>query len=112
MPAADRSRKINLIEYGFRLPSAIDHRPINFQELQTMLQRNLDDKQSIDDSKALYLDLGLDIDQELSPGDASDTKSLATDSIQTPPAHKQSSKTKNLPLAHSLVQSILFHKQI
>ena len=94
MPAADRSRKINLIEYGFRLPSAIDHRPINFQELQTMLQRNLDDKQSIDDSKALYLDLGLDIDQELSPGDASDTKSLATDSIQTPPAHKQSSKTK------------------
>lgn len=28
----DRSRKLNLVEYGFRLPSALDNRPLNFQE--------------------------------------------------------------------------------
>lgn len=39
MPAGDRSRKINLIKYGFRLPSAIDHRPIRFEELENMLKR-------------------------------------------------------------------------
>jgi excinuclease ABC subunit B len=30
----DRSRKANLIEYGFRLPSALDNRPLNFEEFQ------------------------------------------------------------------------------
>src|SRR4029434_1399226 len=28
----DRSRKTVLVEYGFRLPSALDNRPLNFQE--------------------------------------------------------------------------------
>lgn len=37
MPAGDRSRKRTLIDHGFRLPSAIDHRPINFEELQYIL---------------------------------------------------------------------------
>jgi len=37
MPSADRSRKINLINYGFRLPSALDHRPLFWQELEYML---------------------------------------------------------------------------
>jgi len=37
MPKADRSRKLNLIKHGFRLPSAIDHRPINFSELEMIL---------------------------------------------------------------------------
>lgn len=32
MQAADRARKINLINHGFRLPSAIDNRPLNFDE--------------------------------------------------------------------------------
>jgi excinuclease ABC subunit B len=40
MPNADRSRKINLIDHGFRLPSAIDHRPLNFDELEVTLRRN------------------------------------------------------------------------
>ncbi len=31
----DRSRKQNLIEYGFRLPSALDNRPLNFEEFET-----------------------------------------------------------------------------
>jgi excinuclease ABC subunit B len=34
MYAADRSRKQNLVEYGFRLPSAVDNRPLNFQEFE------------------------------------------------------------------------------
>lgn len=40
MPQADKSRKKSLIKHGFRLPSAEDHRPINFLELETMLWRN------------------------------------------------------------------------
>jgi len=34
MYAADRSRKVNLVEYGFRLPSAVDNRPLNFEEFE------------------------------------------------------------------------------
>nr|HMQ56787.1 DEAD/DEAH box helicase family protein [Anaerolineae bacterium] len=34
MYAGDRSRKEVLVEYGFRLPSALDNRPLNFQERQ------------------------------------------------------------------------------
>lgn len=34
MYAADRSRKENLVEYGFRLPSAVDNRPLNFTEFE------------------------------------------------------------------------------
>jgi len=31
---SDRSRKLTLVEYGFRLPSALDNRPLNFQEFE------------------------------------------------------------------------------
>ena len=34
MYAADRSRKENLVEFGFRLPSAVDNRPLNFEEFE------------------------------------------------------------------------------
>src|SRR5438105_5648174 len=34
MYEGDRSRKTVLVEYGFRLPSALDNRPLNFQEFQ------------------------------------------------------------------------------
>jgi excinuclease ABC subunit B len=34
MYAGDRARKVNLIEYGFRLPSAIDNRPLQFEEFE------------------------------------------------------------------------------
>jgi len=37
MPQADRSRKTNLIKHWFRLPSAIDHRPIRFEELEVLM---------------------------------------------------------------------------
>jgi excinuclease ABC subunit B len=34
MYEGDRSRKLNLVKYGFRLPSALDNRPLNFSEFQ------------------------------------------------------------------------------
>ncbi|MEO7080882.1 MAG: helicase-related protein, partial [Flavobacteriales bacterium] len=37
MYGGDRSRKKNLVEYGFRLPSAMDNRPLKFEEFDAML---------------------------------------------------------------------------
>ena len=39
MYEGDRSRKSNLVEYGFRLPSALDNRPLQFHEFETMIDR-------------------------------------------------------------------------
>ena len=39
MPAGDKARKMNLVNYGFRLPSALDHRPLAFAELENKLSR-------------------------------------------------------------------------
>ena len=39
MYAGDRSRKKSLIEYGFRLPSAYDNRPLNFEEFEERLNQ-------------------------------------------------------------------------
>ncbi|GGH81778.1 excinuclease ABC subunit B [Filimonas zeae] len=36
MYGGDRSRKLVLVDYGFRLPSALDNRPLNFHEFQSM----------------------------------------------------------------------------
>jgi len=35
----DRSRKMTLVEYGFRLPSALDNRPMTFDEFESMLNQ-------------------------------------------------------------------------
>lgn len=37
MYGGDHSRKINLVEYGFRLPAAIDNRPLKFEEFETLV---------------------------------------------------------------------------
>ncbi len=37
MYGGDRSRKLVLVDYGFRLPSALDNRPLNFHEFETMV---------------------------------------------------------------------------
>jgi excinuclease ABC subunit B len=39
MYGGDRSRKMNLIDYGFRLPSALDNRPLNFSEFEQQLSQ-------------------------------------------------------------------------
>ena len=35
----DRSRKLNLVEYGFRLPSALDNRPLRFEEFESKIKQ-------------------------------------------------------------------------
>lgn len=72
MPQGDRSRKLNLINYGFRLPSAIDHRPMNFEELQLTLwwkdfdaekiYSHLDNKEILSDT---YMKLIVDSEKTL-----------------------------------------------
>jgi len=39
MYRGDRARKTTLVEHGFRLPSALDNRPLNFQEFEGMMDR-------------------------------------------------------------------------
>ena len=39
MYAGDRSRKTTLVDYGFRLPSAKDNRPLNFDEFESMIDQ-------------------------------------------------------------------------
>jgi len=41
MYGGDRSRKRNLVEYGFRLPSAMDNRPLKFEEFEDMMGQTL-----------------------------------------------------------------------
>ncbi|MFT5149903.1 MAG: excinuclease ABC subunit B, partial [Flavobacteriales bacterium] len=39
MYGGDRSRKVNLVEHGFRLPSAIDNRPLKYDEFESMINK-------------------------------------------------------------------------
>ncbi|MBK9759196.1 MAG: excinuclease ABC subunit UvrB [Flavobacteriales bacterium] len=41
MYGGDRSRKKNLVEYGFRLPSAMDNRPLKFEEFDSMISQTI-----------------------------------------------------------------------
>lgn len=41
MYGGDRSRKLNLVDFGFRLPSALDNRPLNFHEFEAMLNQTV-----------------------------------------------------------------------
>jgi len=39
MYGGDNSRKVNLVEYGFRLPAAIDNRPLRFEEFENLVNQ-------------------------------------------------------------------------
>lgn len=41
MYGGDHSRKVNLVEYGFRLPAAIDNRPLKFEEFEQLVNQTL-----------------------------------------------------------------------
>ncbi|MEA3449258.1 MAG: excinuclease ABC subunit UvrB [Bacteroidota bacterium] len=41
MYGGDRSRKTNLVEYGFRLPAALDNRPLKFEEFEKMVNQTM-----------------------------------------------------------------------
>jgi excinuclease ABC subunit B len=41
MWGGDRSRKVNLVDYGFRLPSALDNRPLTFNEFESLINQSV-----------------------------------------------------------------------
>lgn len=41
MYGGDRSRKISLVEFGFRLPAALDNRPLNFPEFESLVAQTI-----------------------------------------------------------------------
>ena len=41
MYGGDKSRKINLVEHGFRLPSILDNRPLRFEEWETLNKQTI-----------------------------------------------------------------------
>ncbi|WP_131536188.1 excinuclease ABC subunit UvrB [Pedobacter nototheniae] len=41
MYGGDRSRKLSLVEYGFRLPAALDNRPLNFNEFEALAPQTI-----------------------------------------------------------------------
>lgn len=41
MYGGDRSRKMNLVDFGFRLPSALDNRPLNFNEFESIIHQTV-----------------------------------------------------------------------
>lgn len=41
MYRGDRARKMTLVDYGFRLPSALDNRPLNFEEFMAMIRQTI-----------------------------------------------------------------------
>ena len=41
MYGGDHSRKVNLVEYAFRLPAAIDNRPLKFEEFESLINQTL-----------------------------------------------------------------------
>lgn len=41
MYGGDRSRKLTLVEFGFRLPSALDNRPLNFHEFESLVNQTV-----------------------------------------------------------------------
>lgn len=41
MYGGDRSRKLSLVEYGFRLPAALDNRPLNFSEFESVVGQTI-----------------------------------------------------------------------
>jgi excinuclease ABC subunit B len=75
MPQADRSRKINLIDHWFRLPSARDHRPLNFTELEIILQRK-----TIKDNPTLSKELAIFLNKKIKP----DAKTLFVSATPAP----------------------------
>ncbi len=58
MYKGDRSRKETLVEYGFRLPSALDNRPLRFDEFERKMRRCIFVSATPADLRAAALDAG------------------------------------------------------
>mgnify|MGYP003574858938 CR=1 FL=1 len=66
MYGGDRSRKMVLVDYGFRLPSALDNRPLNFHEFETLLNQTIFVSATPDDFEFQKTD-GLVVEQVVRP---------------------------------------------
>ncbi len=66
MYGGDRSRKQNLVEYGFRLPSAMDNRPLKFDEFESLLNQAIYVSATPADYE-LQLSEGVIVDQLIRP---------------------------------------------
>ena len=66
MYGGDRSRKLNLVEYAFRLPSALDNRPLNFHEFEN-LQNQVVYVSATPDSYELEKSEGIIVEQVVRP---------------------------------------------
>lgn len=66
MYGGDRSRKENLVEYGFRLPAALDNRPLKFEEFEA-LQNNVIYVSATPADHELQLSQGVYVEQVIRP---------------------------------------------
>jgi len=66
MYGGDHSRKINLVEYGFRLPAAIDNRPLTFDEFEKLTKQTIYDSATPADYE-LQKTNGVVVDQVVRP---------------------------------------------
>ena len=66
MYGGDRSRKVNLVDYGFRLPAAMDNRPLKFEEFE-MLQNQVLFVSATPADYELQLSQGVYIEQVIRP---------------------------------------------
>ena len=89
----DRARKNNLIKYWFRLPSAIDHRPLRFEELEATLWRK-----SLDEIK---LDQATDNLDLVSTTHLKVLESQVSGNVISNECEKSTTKKKNSPMDFS-----------
>ena len=73
MYGGDRSRKENLVEYGFRLPAAMDNRPLKFEEFE-LLQNNIIYVSATPADYELEMSEGIIVEQILRPTGLLDPK--------------------------------------
>ena len=73
MYGGDRSRKENLVEYGFRLPAAMDNRPLKFEEFE-LLQNNVIYVSATPADYELEMSEGIIIEQIIRPTGLLDPK--------------------------------------
>ena len=66
MYGGDRLRKQNLVEYGFRLPAALDNRPLKFEEFEALMPQTIFVSATPDDYE-LGKSLGVCVDQVIRP---------------------------------------------
>ena len=82
MYGGDRARKVNLVEYGFRLPAAMDNRPLKFEEFEAMTHQVIYVSATPADYELIKSE-GIVVEQVIRP------TGLLDPEIQVRPSHNQ-----------------------